>query len=743
MMNKGYRAQPAVSQSERSGTEPLQSEQSGTEPLSQRPSRRSFLTVAGTATFSLAALDAGIFARAAAPAAAATAYLAAAPPYPLNAYHDVDGAGHQARFKTLYAQGYRVISFSVYGDAADPRYAAVWLKRMGPPWTMIHGANAAQVQQFFTTWAAKGYNPTIISATGTGDSTVFALVMERTTGPGTQSTSVSKDNLRRGDPYAQDPTQDTLEYWNRWARDPKTRTQYGHYFRLRWLTMYGDPADLRFAAIWEPDQSAVTWNGGLAPLTLADAQSIYNAESAQRGRLAFVTRSYDGQYMQLYRDDLIGPTAARGELTSADYQAQFTTLVGQGYYPLCVQGSGPTADPRFAAIFVKGESPAARVWTARGSAPAPTVDVAAPAIDAAIQVFMQANGVRGAALAIVNGVKLVYARGYTWAEPGYPVTRPTTLFRVASMAKVITSILIHQLIEAKRLHYDDTLGALLNLTTPTGGAPVDAGFNGITVAQLLNHTSGLTDGFAEYDPQVAAAFHTSLPVTKAQTASFMATKPRAFTDGKPHYSNFGYFLLTLIVQQGYHAPFMNVVHNRLIVPLHLARLRRSRSLLSAQTADEARYHDGALGLGPSVMTADQPMAPAPYGTINLENGDGVGGLSVAAVDYARIVAALNVATANPILQPDTITAMLKGQYGWDLMSPIGGGTYHGVKGGYLPGLQSSVSFTSGGVSYVVYWNKDRLQEGQFYPSFPELEAAIAATTFAAPDLFPIYSMPSL
>jgi len=424
-----------------------------------------------------------------------------APPYPLNAYHDVDGAGHQARFKTLYAQGYRVISFSVYGDAADPRYAAVWLKRMGPPWTMIHGANAAQMQQFFTAWAAKGYNPTIISATGTGDSTVFALVMERTTGPGTQSTSVSKDNLRRGDPYTQDPTQDTLEYWNRWARDPKTRKQHGHYFRLRWLTVYGNPADPRFAAIWEPDQSAVTWNGGLAPLTLADAQSIYNAESAQWGRLAFVTRSYDGQYMQLYRDDLIGPTAARGDLTSAGYQAQFTTLVGQGYYPICVQGSGPTADPRFAAIFVNGESPAARVWTARGSAPAPTIDVAAPAIDAAIQVFMQANGVRGAAL--------------------------------------------------------------------------------------------------------------------------------------------------------------------------------------------------------------------------------------------------NVATANPILQPDTITAMLKGQYGWDSMSPIGGGAYQGVKGGYLPGLQSSVSFTSGGVSYVVYWNKDRLQEGQFYPSFPELEAAIAATTFAAPDLFPVYNMPSL
>ena len=37
-----------------------------------------------------------------------------------EAYHGVNGAQHQANFNTLSAQGYRMISLSVYGDADSP-----------------------------------------------------------------------------------------------------------------------------------------------------------------------------------------------------------------------------------------------------------------------------------------------------------------------------------------------------------------------------------------------------------------------------------------------------------------------------------------------------------------------------------------------------------------------------------------------------------------------------------------------
>jgi len=76
-----------------------------------------------------------------------------------EAYHDVTGAQHQANFNNLSAQGYRMISLSVYGDPGNPLYAAVWVQRSGPAWEAVHGVDAAGYQAFFDAWTAKGYVP--------------------------------------------------------------------------------------------------------------------------------------------------------------------------------------------------------------------------------------------------------------------------------------------------------------------------------------------------------------------------------------------------------------------------------------------------------------------------------------------------------------------------------------------------------------------------------------------------------
>ena len=44
---------------------------------------------------------------------------------PFQAYHGVTAAEHQANFDKWSAQGYRMISLSVYGDPGNALYAAV------------------------------------------------------------------------------------------------------------------------------------------------------------------------------------------------------------------------------------------------------------------------------------------------------------------------------------------------------------------------------------------------------------------------------------------------------------------------------------------------------------------------------------------------------------------------------------------------------------------------------------------
>ena len=98
------------------------------------------------------------------------------------AYHDRTSQDHQNQFNTLYPQGYRIISLSVY-QPADPRYAAVWVRRPGSDWSAVHGVNAAGYQAAFDNAAAAGFHPTIIAAAGPASSAVFAGVFEKRPGP--------------------------------------------------------------------------------------------------------------------------------------------------------------------------------------------------------------------------------------------------------------------------------------------------------------------------------------------------------------------------------------------------------------------------------------------------------------------------------------------------------------------------------------------------------------------------------
>src|SRR5207253_638380 len=131
------------------------------------------------------------------------------------------------------------------------------------------------------------------------------------------------------------------------------------------------------------------------------------------------------------------------DLTQSQCQAKLNQMVAQGYQPIRVQAGGAGAAARFAVIFAKTDTPADRVWTATGTQ-VPELE----SFDNAVQAFMQTSGVRAGSLAVTRNGRLVLARGYTWAQPGYPTTEPTTLFRIASCSKPLTSIAIFQQIEA-------------------------------------------------------------------------------------------------------------------------------------------------------------------------------------------------------------------------------------------------------------------------------------------------------
>jgi CubicO group peptidase (beta-lactamase class C family) len=291
---------------------------------------------------------------------------------------------------------------------------------------------------------------------------------------------------------------------------------------------------------------------------------------------------------------------------------------------------------------------------------------------------------------------------------------------------------------------------ILHLKTPSGGEPVDPRFNQITVQNLLEQDSGLVTEYTGEDPQVAAAFHRPLPATQEETGSYMMLKHMEANPGAlKKYSNFGYWILGRVVSKLRGKQyFIDAIISHISDPLAITRLRVSRSLTSAQAPDEAGYHSPDLTLQTSVMSPGQPPVSRDYGDENLEKMEPSGGLSVAPVDYARVLAALNIKSSNqPLLPNSEITSMLtlaaksyRG-HGFDGMNQIRPGIFNRQKGGLLETSQDSIYYTTGGISFIVCLNTVGVG-GDWYPNFPEVVNAAMNTNWSPVDLFPQYGMPS-
>src|SRR6266536_3761850 len=110
-----------------------------------------------------------------------------------------------------------------------------------------------------------------------------------------------------------------------------------------------------------------------------------------------------------------------------------------------------------------------------------------PRIDALFAPWTRC-GSPGCAVAVMEGGRVVHARGYGLAdvEHGVPIT-PETVFHVASLSKQFTAFVVLTLAAEGTLGLDDDIRAHVREVPRFGRR--------ITLRHLLHHTSGLRDHF--------------------------------------------------------------------------------------------------------------------------------------------------------------------------------------------------------------------------------------------------------
>ncbi len=164
----------------------------------------------------------------------------------------------------------------------------------------------------------------------------------------------------------------------------------------------------------------------------------------------------------------------------------------------------------------------------------------------------------GSVLVAENG-HAIYKRGHGLANIEWNIpNQPDTKFRLGSITKQFTSMLIMQLVEQGKVKLDGKISDYLpDYRRDTGQK--------ITVHQLLSHTSGIPNYTAL--PGFFANF-TRDPYTVDAFIKRYASNDLEFEPGtKFNYSNSGYFLLGAIIEKVTGKPYEQVLREKILDPL--------------------------------------------------------------------------------------------------------------------------------------------------------------------------------
>jgi len=383
------------------------------------------------------------------------------------------------------------------------------------------------------------------------------------------------------------------------------------------------------------------------------------------------------------------------------------------------------------------------------------------AYDQVIPNLMRKYDIPGGAVAVMRDGKLVYARGFGYADLGNETpVQPDALFRLASVSKPITAAAIMKLVEEGKLTLDDRVAPYIAHLAPAPGATVDPRWDQITIRHLLNHTGGWDRDKPNggFDPMfrpgiAAAAVNAPAPASAETVIRYMKGMPLDFNPGSKFvYSNFGYAILGRVIERVSGMPYEDYVRSRVLQPVGANRTRVGRTRMSGALAGEVKYYlPGEPGMGmtgplvPSVFPGEGAV-PVNYGGFYVEAMDSHGGWVSSTVDLLRFVGGVDGRANLPDVLSQERVAEMTGSgvplcsgacyyaAGWLVRPTQGDATWS--HGGSLPGTTTLLVRSYHNFSWVALFNA-RSVTGNFDA---ELDAALwnalgSVTTFPTHDLF--------
>ena len=174
-------------------------------------------------------------------------------------------------------------------------------------------------------------------------------------------------------------------------------------------------------------------------------------------------------------------------------------------------------------------------------------------LDAYIDTLANHNKFMGS-FAVSQNKELIYTKsvGFADVEQGIKAN-DSSKYRIASISKTFTTVLIFKAIEDNKLDLGQTIDNFF---------PVINNANKITIANMLCHRSGLTDYFKFLDTRQPKTEHEMIEIISKAEIDF---EP----DTQTSYSNTNFILLTYILEKIYEKPYATILNEKIINPLGL------------------------------------------------------------------------------------------------------------------------------------------------------------------------------
>ena len=350
-------------------------------------------------------------------------------------------------------------------------------------------------------------------------------------------------------------------------------------------------------------------------------------------------------------------------------------------------------------------------------------------LDAEVKYFMRQWQIHGASLAIMRNDSLVYAKGYGEADlDGTPVT-PGTIFRLASVSKLITAIGIMTLQERGLLSLDDKVFTPQGILgdEPYTGSIADRRYFDITVEQLLRHSAGLGNGSG--DPMFStrslmARNHWDTPPDGAKLSEHVLSWRLEYDPGtSSNYSNYGYLLLSMIIEKVTGESYERWIRENVLYPAGCFDMHIGKNSYDQRFPNETRYFPSSNEGKVQKYDNSGVMVERVYGGNDISALLGAGAWVASAPEVAKLVASIDgkdevkdILNAQSIAEMTSPTDSVTYAIGWVDTKDTGEWTRTGT----LSGTTALVKFYPDGDCWVFLSNTSTYLGSRFSRETAEL-----------------------